>query len=459
MSEADKASQKVLRIGIIQGGKIIEERRMKKRESVTVGSAQGCSFTVASTQVPKQFTIFELSGNKHYLRWVEGMEGKIQLAGNGGTSDFKQIVAKGEAKKRDDVMAVELIDNTDAGACSRGKVTIGDVTVLFQFVDPPSAAPKVALPDEVKGGFLTTIDVQFSSIFTATSLAMMAIVAYAQSVPYVEPSTIEEMSERYQKLIMPTRVPEPPRDEKPSDDGKDKSKDKDAEKEKAKPEKAKSKSKAEDKPVDAEAEARARKEALQKKVAGKGLLGILGSKGREGAVNDVFNDSGFGEGKLGEAFSGIQGVDVADSAGKGTRGGGSGGSASIGDLKTSGGGSTTLGAKGEAEVRGNLQTEAPEVEGDLSADIVKKEMQKNVRALKDCYERQLKRFPTLAGKLTISFEILDSGKVGNVDFTEDSLKNADVKSCIKERARYWRFPKPNGGSVFVNFPLVFTPAG
>lgn len=451
--ESDK-SQKVLRIGIIQGGKIIEERRLKKRENVTVGSAPGCSFVVSSAQVPKQFTVFEYSGNKHYLRWVDGMEGKIQLT-DASTSDFKQITQKGLAKKRDDVNAVELIDD------SRGKVTIGDVTVLFQFVDPPSAAPKVALPDEVKGGFLTTIDVQFSSIFTATSLVMMAIVAYAQSVPYVEPSTIEEVSERYQKLIMPDRVPEPPREEKPVDDGKDKAKEKEAEKDKGKaPEKAKSKAKSEEKAADPEAEARARKEALQKKVAGKGLLGILGSKGKEGAVSDVFTESDFGEGKLGDAFSGIQGVDVADSGGaKGTRGGGSGGSASIGDLKTAGGGSTTLGNKGEAEVRGNLQAEAPEVEGDLSPDVVKKEMQKNIRALKDCYERQLKRFPTLAGKLVIAFEILDSGKVGNVDFTEDSLKNSDVKACIKERARYWRFPKPSGGSVFVNFPLVFTPAG
>ncbi len=122
--ESDK-SQKVLRIGIIQGGKIIEERRLKKRENVTVGSAPGCSFVVSSAQVPKQFTVFEYSGNKHYLRWVDGMEGKIQLT-DASTSDFKQITQKGLAKKRDDVNAVELIDD------SRGKVTIGDVTVLFQ---------------------------------------------------------------------------------------------------------------------------------------------------------------------------------------------------------------------------------------------------------------------------------------------------------------------------------------
>jgi hypothetical protein len=34
-----------------------------------------------------------------------------------------------------------------------------------------------------------------------------------------------------------------------------------------------------------------------------------------------------------------------------------------------------------------------------------------------------------------------------------------VNSCILDRARAWRFPQPSGGSVFVSFPLVFTPSG
>ena len=34
--------------------------------------------------------------------------------------------------------------------------------------------------------------------------------AYARSLPYLEPSSIEQVSERYQKMIMPDRIPEPP---------------------------------------------------------------------------------------------------------------------------------------------------------------------------------------------------------------------------------------------------------
>ena len=82
-----------------------------------------------------------------------------------------------------------------------------------------------------------------------------------------------------------------------------------------------------------------------------------------------------------------------------------------------------------------------------------------MRAVKDCYERQLKRFPQLAGKIVISFEIRETGSLTDINIEEDSLKNSEVRSCIVGRAKSWRFPRPSGGSVFVSFPLVFTPAG
>ena len=65
----------------------------------------------------------------------------------------------------------------------------------------------------------------------------------------------------------------------------------------------------------------------------------------------------------------------------------------------------------------------------------------------------LRRFTT---KIVLSFEITESGKINDVKFQEDTIGNGEVKSCIMERARFWRFPKPSGGSVFVQFPLVFT---
>ena len=117
------------------------------------------------------------------------------------------------------------------------------------------------------------------------------------------------------------------------------------------------------------------------------------------------------------------------------------------------------GTKTEAAVSGNLKTEAPEVDGKLDANEINTVMKRQLKALRDCYEGALKRNRKLSGKLVIKFEIEESGRTQNIGFEEDSLGSSEVRECIERRAKYWRFPKPDGGSVFVAYPIVFTPAG
>ena len=453
---------KVLRIGIIQGGKIIEERRLKRRETVSIGQSDKATFTVAGVALPKTFDLFECVAGKYTIRLNDTMTGGVQK-GQSAVTDYKTMRSAGKLTKKGDVYIVPLTDE------SRGKVIMGDLTVLFQFVDPPLAPARMEIPADVKGNILQTVDIQFSSILVATMLMSISVASYAAQQPYVEPSTIEQISERFQVMIMPDRIPEPPKDPNADKDAKgdvDKGKDK-AKKKKRKKKKTKVAKKGKEgggKKVSAEAAARAKKEAARKAVAGKGLLAVIGTAGdgpaAGGALADVFKDGGFQESELGNAFSGIQGIDVADSSGAaGTRGGGAGESAGIGDLGTEGGGDVTTGNKVETKVSGRVGTEAPEVEGDLSPAKIQRAMRKYVSGVKDCYERALKRNPKLAGKIVIGFEILENGKVAEFDFPEDTVGSESVRVCIKKRSRMWRFPRPEGGGVYVQFPLVFEPSG
>ncbi len=451
MSSKQQNERKVLRIGIIQGGKIIEERTLKKRETVSVGSSEKAMFTVNSPSFPKSIDLFEIVGGEYLIRFTPDMSGVVQLK-EGDVNELAQLQARPEAKKAADATTYPITDD------SRGKVKVGDVTVLFQFRAAPAAAGKSALPPEVRGTFISNIDTQFATILTIVLISIVSLAAYARQFPYIEPTNIEDVAERYQKLIMPDRDPAPLPEEAPAEDAADQGKEK--EKEVAKEAPKKSKAKGEKSEVDEEAAARARKEAMKKAVAGKGLLGVIGTKGKNGALQDVFNEGGFGEDELGSAFSGIQGVDLAGGGGaRGTRGGGAGEATSLGSLATGGGGNVSVGGKSEKEVRGTVGAEAPSVEGDLSPAVIAREMRRHMRAVKDCYERQLKRFPQLAGKIVISFEIREAGTLTDINIEEDSLKNSEVRSCIVSRAKGWRFPRPSGGSVFVSFPLVFTPAG
>lgn len=452
MATKTDSGQKVLRIGIVQRGKIIDERELKRRETVSIGTDPKAMFTVASDGLPAHFDLFDYDGKNYHIRYTPEMQGRVQSDGS-KVMTFADFEQGGQATERKDARAVPLTDS------SRGKVIIGDVTVLFQFKARAAAPVRPVLPAELRGSFLQTIDTQFAAILTIVAIVCVSIVAYARSLPYVEPTSIEEIDQRFQRLIMPDRIPQPPKkqvaeiDEGPGED------EQEVEEKKEEPEKKeKPKPKAK---TSGEKPAKAPREELAKKVAGKGLLKVLGAnrEGSGGALADVFSEGGDTESSLADAFSGVQGVDIASGSGqKGTRGGGSGEGVGIGELATEGGGSVESGKKTEARVAGSARAEAPEVDGELSADAIRSVMKRKMSAIKSCYESALKRDRDLKGKLIIEFEILETGRITGLYFG-GSLKSSDIESCIKSRARSWRFPKPDGGTVFVSIPVVLTPSG
>ena len=126
---------KILRIGVIQGGKIIEERLLKRRETVVVGSNPRSTLVVSGAGVPASFVLFELRSGAYHLRFTDQMEGKLST-GEGPQTDFQSLVAQGFAKRHD---AAYILPLTDA---SRGKVSLGETTLLFQFVAPPPEKAK-----------------------------------------------------------------------------------------------------------------------------------------------------------------------------------------------------------------------------------------------------------------------------------------------------------------------------
>src|SRR5580700_6879957 len=118
---------KVLRIGLVQGGRVIEERIIKQRTTVTVGASEKAMFVIPSTAVPAQFKLFELIGGDYYMNFLDGMSGRVALAT--GITDITAL--KGQAKRADKGYQVKLTEE------ARGKIVIGETTFLFQFVAPP----------------------------------------------------------------------------------------------------------------------------------------------------------------------------------------------------------------------------------------------------------------------------------------------------------------------------------
>lgn len=79
--------------------------------------------------------------------------------------------------------------------------------------------------------------------------------------------------------------------------------------------------------------------------------------------------------------------------------------------------------------------------------------------LQSCYERGLKKNPSLKGKVQLMITIKADGKVGRVGVGSDTLRDSGVTTCMTSRVKTWVFPKPDGGQVTVAKTFVFAPQG
>lgn len=430
---------RILRVGVIQGGKIIEERHFKKPETVTVGQDSKNTFIFPGSTLPASLPIFDFKNGQYTLLFTETMDGKVRV----GTSDldFASIKSQGKAQKVGSSYHLPLSPE------AKGKVNIGEVTLLFQFVAPPPEPVKVELPDTIKGGFWQSVDRLFFGILAVSMIIHISgasCIALSPMPPEPELS-LDELPDRFAKLLIP---PQPPPQEKPVEQAEGKEEKKEVKEEGPKKDTA---------PKDAAA----RKAEVQQKVASKGLLKILGSQGEGGALADVLGSSG-GTNDIASALAGAGGVGVAtsDAVAGGQKGGGTGNVAGIGDLGTSGGGNVNLGEKKEVAVSGRVKEMAAEVESsDVDRDALARYVRARLKAIQNCYEKELKRNPSLKGKVVVRFTITPAGRTGEIEIEENTLGNEAVGACIRTVIRSWVFPFKPDDEVPVAYPFVFSPAG
>jgi TonB family protein len=435
---------KVLRIGVLHAGKIVEERVLAARQPVTLGSSSGSTIVVPQADLPESRLVFSFQGDRGFLHFEEETEGRIE--GPQGSADFGALVSQGFARRQGTTCSVPV--NED----QRGRIVLGEVTLLWQFVSAPAAVPKPVLPKEAKGGHFKSLDRLFVSVLAASLLLHSSAYMALASTELPKEPTLEEIPDRYARLLVPERLPQP------------RQKTEEKKPEVAPEQKAEKKEPARtpDTPEQAAQRKAARAAAVAKAVQSKGILKVLGALGpgaARGAAADVFG-SGAGMGDVASALSGAGGVAVASepraaAARKGAR---EGGAASIGELATSGAGPVALGAKAEVRVAGSVAAEEAEVD---SSDVDQAKLGEFVRArmglIKACYENALKRNPQLRGKISIRFTILATGAIADVSAAQSSVGSPEVAQCIVTTVRSWRTQFRPPGPVTVEYPFVFSP--
>ena len=452
--------RKVLRIGVLESGRIIEERLVRQRRAVTVGrSARDTQMVPDGEMTPaRSLRVFDQRNGRWWLRCPDGTE--VRLSGEGGVEDLESLRRTGIAVRRGAVWRVPLSER------SRGRLQIGDLTLLFQFVTPPPRAAKVTLPAAVRGSWARRIDWPLVMILLLSTFLQGGAVGslVVQDWPDT-PTRRGTIPDQFVRLFPPpapaVEKPKPPPEAGPAAA--------------AEPAKKPAERKPADKQApatEAEAEASARDRAQRKArlaatVREKTLIKVLTAKGGSGL--GVFQDSlrlGAGRTNIDRAFAAAGGVTHASALTERSHRGprpGAGSAVGIGTLK--GGvpaGPTPSGPKRKTELRApKLKTgpiAASTGSGRLPKGAIAAVVRSRLRSVQSCYERALKQQPDLGGKLTVEFTVGTTGRVTSLATVHDGLGSGMVRRCVERRVGRWTFPKPDGGDVTVRFPFVFTAA-
>lgn len=477
--------RKILRIGIIQGGKIIEERLLRKREPVTVGEDIKNTFQIPNIGLPARFPLFLLKGDKYFLTMAAWMDGRLSLGT--GVNTLQILQQRGVAKK------VGQVDYTKPGSSSkkkvpvyqvplseksRGKLTLGDVTLLFQFVTPPPLPAKPQLPAIIQSGWMKGFDWVYSTILILSFISHSGFVYWCHKKGAITGAVkLENISTRFAKLIVPKPEPKPKKVVAKTDD-KNKNKDK-KKKGKKKPKKravAKKPPKREvKKPAkrqSAEDKARAkakRRQEIAKQVSNRGLLhALIGTKGSgSGSTFDAIGGGNVID-KVSQATKGLKGgIGFADGSSKTTRRRGAKGGnralttgAGVGKGPKGGSGSGIKTRRKIRRISGRMKIQKIDQEegGSLDSGSLSRMIRRKSGQIRFCYERELRKNTSLRGKISLRVVVLPRGRVRKVE-VEDNDLNTSVASCLKSRIKRWRFPKPKGGeNATVLIPFFFQPS-
>ncbi len=440
---------KVLRIGIIQDGKIVQERLIKAGKPVTVGESAKSTFVFPKTHLESpEHTLFKVSGNGYILQFTEKMKGKI--SSGGAVVALQKLASDPSVSKKDGMILLPLTQQ------DRGKISVDSVTVLFQFVAPPPVHAVTPMQQmDFRPRLLEDDDPVFLGFLAIWSaLATVLVIWVWNSEP--QEYTLQDLPDRFVRVVMPPKDVEPPEIEPEIDP--------DAEgtpiEKEADPSKNKAKSKADDKPKTkvekARQEQKAKDDVLKKS---KLLAKLIGTTGESSTTAvDMWTDDDKGLGDIDVALENAGGVatDLA-SAGPRDGAGGDGEAVGIDDLAGPGGGSVGAGdvAGPAVEVKGSVKTGSGEIDaldGDSSA--AQKVIRRNAGQLNYCYERRLKASPGLSGRVEFSWYV-EGGGVSNVLLVANTTGDAALVDCIRKKISRWKFEDGFEGDV--SFPFIFQP--
>lgn len=128
--------------------------------------------------------------------------------------------------------------------------------------------------------------------------------------------------------------------------------------------------------------------------------------------------------------------------------------AAIGSVESGGGGAP--GGTGSSGAKSGVDggTANGELRSDASLLAV---VRKYAPGIRFCYENELKKTPSLGGKLIVAITVSAPGNVTNAVVVTDTIGSRELTQCALAQIEAWKFPAIPAGDVTFRAPFVFTP--
>lgn len=482
-----------LELTVLWGDHILDVSNYYDEALITVGESPRNEYIIPSIGISDEFPLVNINEDgSATLAFTEKMSGTVRARDK--VYDVSQLQKEKFVKRQAEYYTLKLQQDDFA------KLSIGNVNFFMLYVKP---APRIKPPP-----FMQKDPLLIRTTIGSTLLFLLLMIGLSL-LPQPVPVTIDEIPERFQKIVIKKRpkIPSPKdgvvaKGEAPKQGGsvsgeggpaagaEGEAGKKDAPKKPEKTQTAQTRSKPKEaqntqptpkparptpnrKVVDAD---KAKKVGLLKAfsqgAASKEAQNLLGGVGAGPEGTGGFDD-------FGKAVEGAKGQTLEQSGGasgkglKGVQAGGGGKTVGIDGPSTGGlgrgrfgegpgegvSGPGRLGQKGEHAI--NIVSENVQVLSGLSKDIINMVVARHRSEIRSCYEAALQRNPGLRGKVTMAFNIQPNGIVSYAAVKESTVGDAGLGNCIAGKIKTWVFPKPEAPVVteVSAYPFYLNPGG
>lgn len=108
--------------------------------------------------------------------------------------------------------------------------------------------------------------------------------------------------------------------------------------------------------------------------------------------------------------------------------------------------------------RGSLSTTGLNITGTgtVSKSLIEEVLSRRLPEFRQCYQAVLEESPDVSGRLTMEWVVSETGRVVNVKEIASDTGRSDLARCIRREIRTLQFPKPSGGPIIIQYPIIFS---